>query len=180
VLWRTLTTDKDYFKDRATFEQQVEKDATTFKPMGKKIYSYSRQAGARSDAERRGQVDTSVNEEDESAAVFEVYHVSHSMYREAFSDNPCRRRGKPLAFWNTTDGCSCSSYYTSKLGAIFKRTKTNGNLLSCASVALSQFIPYALLGLRDASGKMVNLCTTSSGTPPCTPSTIIQTAHGYD
>ncbi len=58
-------------------------DAITFKPMGKKIYSYSRRAGARSDAERRGEVDTSVNEEDEDAVVFEVYHVKYSTYRVA-------------------------------------------------------------------------------------------------
>jgi histone acetyltransferase 1 len=85
VLFRALTTDEDYLKDRATFEQQVEKDAVTFKPMGKKIYSYSRRASARSDAERRGKVDTSVNEEDEDATVFEVYHVRYSTCRGASS-----------------------------------------------------------------------------------------------
>jgi hypothetical protein len=58
---------------------------STFKPMGKKIYSYSRRASARSDVERRGEVDTSVNEEDEDAVVFEVYHVRYSTYCEASS-----------------------------------------------------------------------------------------------
>ena len=80
---RILTTNEDYSKSRATFEQQVEKDAVTFKPMGKKIYSYCRRASARSDAERRGEVDTSVNEDDEDATVFEVYHVRYLTYRKA-------------------------------------------------------------------------------------------------
>ena len=84
-MWRALTTNEDYSKDPATFKQQVEKDAITFKPMGKKIYSYSRRASARSDVERRGEVDTSVNEEDKDAVVFEVYHVRCSTYYEASS-----------------------------------------------------------------------------------------------
>ena len=85
MLLQTLTTDEDYFKDRATFEQQVETDATAFKPMGKKIYSYSRRASVRSDAERRGEVGISVNEEDEEATVFEVYHVRNLTFLGASS-----------------------------------------------------------------------------------------------
>jgi hypothetical protein len=42
------------------------------------------------------------------------------------------------------------------------------------------FTPYTLLGLRDASGKMANMCTILSGTPLCIPSIIIPTAHGCD
>ena len=100
--------------------------------MGKKIYSYSRRASARSDVERRGEVDTSVNEEEEDAVIFEVYHVRYSIYCEASGRQPCRQHGKPLAFWNITDECNYSYCYTLKLAAIFKRMKTNGNLLSCA------------------------------------------------
>ena len=85
LLWQILTTHEDYFKDPITFKQQVEKDAIAFKPMGKKIYSYSRRASARSDVERRGEVDTSVNEEDKDAVVFEVYHVRCSTYCETSS-----------------------------------------------------------------------------------------------
>ena len=49
----------------------------------------------------------------------------------------------------------------------------------CVSL-ISLFIPHTLLDLRDASGKTVNMCTISSGTPLCIPSIIIPTAHGCD
>jgi len=42
------------------------------------------------------------------------------------------------------------------------------------------FIAHALLGLRDASGKMINTCTISSDIPPCIPSIIIPIAHACD
>lgn len=63
----------DYIKSEETFLKQVEKDATKFKPMGEKIYSYVRRAGGKGKG-KAGVPDT-IDENDENAVVYEAYHV---------------------------------------------------------------------------------------------------------
>ncbi|KAG8853503.1 histone acetyltransferase 1 [Tulasnella sp. 330] len=64
----------DYVKSEVTFRKRVEKDATTFKPVGEKIYSYARKAESAQNAKGKGKAtNEAVNEDDEDAVVYEVY-----------------------------------------------------------------------------------------------------------
>jgi len=61
-----------YYKDEASFSAQVDQDATTFKPLGELVYSYTRPSrGAISKG--KGTAVPDVAGEDD--LVFEVYHV---------------------------------------------------------------------------------------------------------
>ncbi|KAG9018924.1 histone acetyltransferase 1 [Tulasnella sp. 427] len=67
----------DYLKNEDEFNKRVEKDATTFKPLGTKIYSYARPAEGsakgkgKAAAAQKGYATAS--EDDEDAVVYEVY-----------------------------------------------------------------------------------------------------------
>ncbi|KAG8992236.1 histone acetyltransferase 1 [Tulasnella sp. JGI-2019a] len=64
----------DYVKSSAAFQKRVEADATTFRPVGEKIYSYTRKAeGAPNDKGKGKASDEAVSEDDETAVVYEVY-----------------------------------------------------------------------------------------------------------
>jgi histone acetyltransferase 1 len=74
----------DYSKSAFAFEQQVETDAKSFKPLGDKVGSYVRQAAAaaskskgKGKAKAKSEVDAPVelSEDDENAVVFEMYKV---------------------------------------------------------------------------------------------------------
>lgn len=59
----------------------MDKDATTFKPLGKKIYSYARPAAHAAKGKGKGKAAAgkgfaTVSEDDEDAVVYEVYWVS--------------------------------------------------------------------------------------------------------
>ncbi|KAG8739032.1 histone acetyltransferase 1 [Ceratobasidium sp. 414] len=62
----------DYNKSFDTFRSVVEKDATTFKPLGKKIHSYTRRVAGK--GKGKGRETGPVAEDDPDAAVYEVYH----------------------------------------------------------------------------------------------------------
>lgn len=71
----------DRILDEAAFKKQVEEDAVNFKPLGEKIYSYVRRSGQRSKDPReipvgKAKDSTALNENEEGAIVYEVYHVS--------------------------------------------------------------------------------------------------------
>ncbi|KAJ7581507.1 histone acetyltransferase type B catalytic subunit [Mycena floridula] len=57
----------DYYKDEKEFQARVEQDATSFRPMGQMIYSYTRSLKG------KGKV---VDPDSEDAVVFEVYHAT--------------------------------------------------------------------------------------------------------
>ncbi|ELU44911.1 histone acetyltransferase type B catalytic subunit [Rhizoctonia solani AG-1 IA] len=64
----------DYSKSAESFQNTVEKEAATFKPLGDKIHTYVRRAAGHGKGKSR---DTSpISEDDPDAIVFEVYHVS--------------------------------------------------------------------------------------------------------
>lgn len=65
-----------YFKDEDEFLKRVEEDAISFKPYGKKIYSYSRPANTLSSKGKNVSIAQVLNPEDEETVEFEVYHVS--------------------------------------------------------------------------------------------------------
>ncbi|KAE9398318.1 histone acetyltransferase type B catalytic subunit [Gymnopus androsaceus JB14] len=57
-----------------TFQAQVEEDATSFKPMGELIYSYTRSASKRKGKDVAGP--EPLNPDDEDTVVYEVYHCT--------------------------------------------------------------------------------------------------------
>lgn len=67
---------QDYYKDEAEFLARVEEDATTFKPSGQLIYSYTRPSTVHSGKGKSAANIQNLDPESEDAVVFEVYHVS--------------------------------------------------------------------------------------------------------
>ncbi|KAG8944860.1 histone acetyltransferase 1 [Tulasnella sp. 424] len=68
----------DYLKNEEEFQKRVDKDATSFKPLGKKIYSYARPAASAAKGKGKGKAAAgkgfaTVSEDDEDAVVYEVY-----------------------------------------------------------------------------------------------------------
>ncbi|KAJ7168325.1 histone acetyltransferase type B catalytic subunit [Mycena crocata] len=77
----TLTSfmPSDYLKDKATFLARVEEEATTFRPTGQMIYTYTRPAPHSSASKSKGKgiaQSQILDPESEDAVVFEVYHAS--------------------------------------------------------------------------------------------------------
>lgn len=84
----------DYTKSSTTFDETVEADATTFKPMGEKLAAYVRPSGAllaslagqsKSKGKGKGKgkangapVEIDLQEDSKDAVVYEVYKVSNS------------------------------------------------------------------------------------------------------
>ncbi|KAI0040276.1 histone acetyltransferase type B [Auriscalpium vulgare] len=67
---------EDYYKTEEGFLGRVEEEADSFRPFGKKIYSYTRPAPGSSSKGKGPAV--ALAEDDEDAAVFEVWHVRAS------------------------------------------------------------------------------------------------------
>ncbi|KAF9484919.1 histone acetyltransferase type B [Pholiota conissans] len=67
-----------YYKDEETFLKRVEDDATTFKPLGQLIYSYTRPAPNSSSKGKRKRTGNTqpLDPESEDAVEFEVYHAT--------------------------------------------------------------------------------------------------------
>lgn len=66
----------DYVKDESAFTSRVEEDATTFKPLGDLIYSYTRPAPGVSGKGKGVVRSEALDPDGEDAVGFEVYHVS--------------------------------------------------------------------------------------------------------
>ncbi|PAV23381.1 histone acetyltransferase type B catalytic subunit [Pyrrhoderma noxium] len=67
----------DYFTDEDEFNKRVEKDASEFKPLGEKIYSYKRRIGTSDKG--KGKADEPSEELDENSedvVTYEVYHAT--------------------------------------------------------------------------------------------------------
>ena len=65
-----------YYTNEAEFTKRVEEDATSFKPFGKMIHSYSRSAHKMSRSRKNGDMPQPVyGPEEEEIVEFEVYHV---------------------------------------------------------------------------------------------------------
>ncbi|CAE6422469.1 unnamed protein product [Rhizoctonia solani] len=62
----------DYSKSVESFQNMVEKDATTFRPLGEKIHTYVRRAA--SHGKGKSKEASPISEDDPDAVVFEVYH----------------------------------------------------------------------------------------------------------
>ncbi|KAJ6546965.1 acyl-CoA N-acyltransferase [Mycena capillaripes] len=76
----TLTSfmPSDYYKDEKAFLARVEEDATTFRPTGQMIYTYTRPAPHSSVISKGKGVaqPQTLDPESEDAVVFEVYHIT--------------------------------------------------------------------------------------------------------
>ncbi|KAJ7460936.1 histone acetyltransferase type B catalytic subunit [Mycena galericulata] len=67
----------DYYKDEKAFLARVEEDATTFRPPGQMIYTYTRPAPYSSASKGKGVAQPQMlDPESEDALVFEVYHTT--------------------------------------------------------------------------------------------------------
>lgn len=78
----------DYTKSASTFEETVEADSTSFKPMGEKLAAYVRPSGAyiasklpKAKGKGKGKangglIELDVKEDSPDAVVYEVYKVS--------------------------------------------------------------------------------------------------------
>ncbi|KAJ7702203.1 histone acetyltransferase type B catalytic subunit [Mycena rosella] len=67
----------DYYKDEKAFLARVEEDATTFRPTGQMIYTYTRPAPHSSASKGKGVAQPQIlDPESEDAVVFEVYHAT--------------------------------------------------------------------------------------------------------
>ncbi|KAJ7043083.1 histone acetyltransferase type B catalytic subunit [Mycena alexandri] len=76
---KTLTgfMPTDFYRDEKAFLARVEEDATTFKPTGQMIYTYTRPAPAASNSKGKGVAQPQMlDPESEDAVVFEVYHTT--------------------------------------------------------------------------------------------------------
>jgi hypothetical protein len=74
LLNRYLT---DYYTDEAEFLDAVEKEATTFKPLGDLIHSYTRPSQGGPIGKGKGVADNgALDPESEDTVAFEAYHVS--------------------------------------------------------------------------------------------------------
>ena len=128
----------DYFTDEDEFSERVEKDASEFKPLGEKIYSYKRRIGTSDKG--KGKADEPSEELDENSedvVTYEVYHVS-SIFRTnqlhiLISDCPLRLLGILLASGNITVGCNFLYFSTLKLDHTSMKMKKVGSLLYCGS-----------------------------------------------
>ncbi|KAJ7273046.1 histone acetyltransferase type B catalytic subunit [Mycena rebaudengoi] len=67
----------DYYKEEKAFLARVEEDATSFRPTGQMIYTYTRPA-PHSEASKKGKgvAPPTLDPESEDAVVFEVYHAT--------------------------------------------------------------------------------------------------------
>lgn len=71
-----------YYKDEGAFLKRVEEDATTFKPIGQLIYSYTRPSPSSSSKGKRKRTGNTqpLDPESEDAVEFEVYHASLHLF----------------------------------------------------------------------------------------------------
>lgn len=97
----------DYYKDEAAFFERVEQDATTFRPPGKLIYTYTRPVSTISrkgknvapDSSSNGDHQLQVhNPEDDETVDFEVYHVSTLLFVSSIPPP-----STPQCLWNFND-----------------------------------------------------------------------------
>ncbi|KAJ7261253.1 histone acetyltransferase type B catalytic subunit [Mycena haematopus] len=74
----TLTAfmPSDYYQDEKAFLARVKEDATTFRPTGQLIYTYTRPALNSSSKGKGKDVAQTLDPESEDAVVFEVYHAT--------------------------------------------------------------------------------------------------------
>ncbi|KAH9977310.1 histone acetyltransferase type B catalytic subunit [Lactifluus volemus] len=70
------TLDDGYYQSEAEFLAHVEKDASSFRPLGKKIHSYTRVAP--NSAKKGKGTAITISEDDPDAIVFEAWHVTWS------------------------------------------------------------------------------------------------------
>lgn len=128
----------DYTKSASTFEETVEADATSFKPMGEKLAAYVRPSGAyvasklpkgKGKGKGKGKanggvIELDVAEDSPDAVVYEVYKVgldfqlSFPSKEIGMASNGSRRHGVLQDSKSTTDACSCSSCSSSREGAM--------------------------------------------------------------
>jgi hypothetical protein len=122
----------------------VEEDATSFKPFGEMIYSYTRPdpaaaekgKGKAAELPREGLDPQSVD-----AVEYEVWHVRfhtphHLVYyflMPFWLISLLRRHGIPLGSKSTIEECKYSFYSTLKRDHTLARKRTSGNLLFCES-----------------------------------------------
>ncbi|KLO19663.1 histone acetyltransferase type B catalytic subunit [Schizopora paradoxa] len=66
----------DYLKNEEDFEKRVEHDATHFKPLGEKIYSYKRRLALGKGKGKADVASEELNEDDEDVVTYEVYHAN--------------------------------------------------------------------------------------------------------
>jgi histone acetyltransferase 1 len=119
-----------YYQSEAEFLAHVEKDASSFRPLGKKIHSYTRVAPNGANKGKGNAI--LLPEDDPDAIVFEVWHVG------GLTPLPCvfflrflRQRGTHRDFESTTGGCNFSFCSTSKLGHTSTTRRIHGNLRFC-------------------------------------------------
>lgn len=117
----------DYTKSENAFQTTVEADAKTFKPLGEKIASYVPPAvNGKGKGKANGAV-PAPSDDDDAAVVFEVYHV-----RTRLVCADIRQHGRLPASENTIDECRSLSCSSSRVEAIFRRTRRCGNSSHCA------------------------------------------------
>lgn len=167
----------DYYKDEDAFLQKVEEDATTFQPIGRKIYSYSRPSGKGKSKQKVG----TVNSADEDAIEYEVYYVS--VYVDSiihFLNHYFRLHGTLLGLRNITDECRFSSCCILRPVHIFKRMKTHGSSLCCESyttwiLKLEICLPaHPAMKREDEGMKTAHQCTILWGILLCTRSIVFR------
>lgn len=67
---------EDYYKQKDTFTSRVELDATSFKPLGEKIYSYKRRSPAALGKRKAVIPQDALDPEDPDTVIYEVYHAT--------------------------------------------------------------------------------------------------------
>jgi histone acetyltransferase 1 len=144
-LYTHLYVQIDRITHEEAFKKQVEADAISFRPMGEKIHSYIRRRGNGKSKDKREIVarktveQENLNEEDEDAVVYEVYHVCTLYSQMSHAERMHRRTGIRLVSPNFIDVCRYSSSFTSRPGLISRKTKRNGNSSCCEAIRESNF-----------------------------------------
>lgn len=73
IRYSDLPINLDIIEDETKFQALVEEDATSFKPLGTLIHSYTRHLGT---GKGKGKEATEISADSEDSVVFETYHVS--------------------------------------------------------------------------------------------------------
>lgn len=127
-----------YESDEKTFLGIVEREATEFKPLGDKIYSYQRVSPS---ARGKGKAVAStidLDPESDDVVEYEVYHVGPCYpHRVPDVNIPVRQYGIPQGSGSTTEESKYSSSFTSRVVPTSSRTKLVGNSWYCESPFLS-------------------------------------------
>lgn len=149
----------DFLKDEKAFLARVEEDATTFRPTGQMIYTYTRPAPHSSASKSKGKSvaqPQTLDPESEDAVVFEVYHVGCPSHLFIYFLSPPTSGNMEFSWFQGTSPTNAAFHtalYRSRL--VYQRGGRDMGI-PCPVRGLSFFMrwaPFTTQQLREAKAK---------------------------